>query len=305
MIILGNGFDLHHGLPTSFKQFRDYLLDEKMDGLVSMVDNIIGEEIDEGFEWNEYESKLNQKYLYYTRLYYTDQVYSLEKTNERFVVAFQEYLSKLDYRKNGLKINHDISEEFRTADLIISLNYTKTYERYGVNSSRVTHLHGKVSEGAYPIIGFHNGDALESLNEEMSYRTQFNDNIIHKSALAFKQNLRNLDEEINNLVVNNESKLEQLTVIGYSFGECDMHIIKMLSKLCKTYEIGPIINYKQFENYEKTKIKFFDYNGDSIGIRNRLYSLMNEVGDRVSTEVFGNSIVTEEKGLFDIEIIEY
>lgn len=28
LIIIGNGFDLHHELPTSYKNFRDYLAEE-------------------------------------------------------------------------------------------------------------------------------------------------------------------------------------------------------------------------------------------------------------------------------------
>lgn len=43
LVILGNGFDLHHELNTSFSQFRDYLINKNAKEMDKIINKIKGE----------------------------------------------------------------------------------------------------------------------------------------------------------------------------------------------------------------------------------------------------------------------
>ena len=45
IILIGNGFDLAHGLPTSYKEFIDWYWEEWRKKLVSCVQNIAKDEL--------------------------------------------------------------------------------------------------------------------------------------------------------------------------------------------------------------------------------------------------------------------
>lgn len=304
MVILGNGFDLHHGLPTSFKHFRDYLVEKEKVDLVNEIDGIVGSgDIDLGYKWNEYERMLRNKYIELRKNKFDGYDDKLEEINEDFVIEFQKYLNKLDI--SDIKINEKIKRELSQADYIISLNYTTLYENYGILSDDVIHLHGKAKKGDLPIIGFHDGVILNEIKPKSSYKVQFEDNLIHKSALAYKQNLRDLEKEISSILVRNQSKLEELIVIGYSFGKCDYHICNMIGRLCKTYIVNSSISTLEYEELEKTKIKIFDYNGDSEQIMKSIHEHIKFMGSTVSTKVYGKTIRPEEKSMFEFEILKY
>lgn len=41
LVIIGNGFDIHHKYKTSFNDFRQFLLDNKDESLVKRIDDFI------------------------------------------------------------------------------------------------------------------------------------------------------------------------------------------------------------------------------------------------------------------------
>jgi len=69
LVILGNGFDLHHGLKTSFKDFKEWCEKNKDKEFIKKVDDIIklnskkGIQGDIELNWANIEEKLHHEYL--------------------------------------------------------------------------------------------------------------------------------------------------------------------------------------------------------------------------------------------------
>ena len=58
LYIIGNGFDLHHGLDTSYKNFRDNVV-LKTPNLRKLLLDLYGDAINEDMWWSDFEAKLS------------------------------------------------------------------------------------------------------------------------------------------------------------------------------------------------------------------------------------------------------
>ena len=59
LYVIGNGFDIHHGIPSSYKAFRRWLEDNDPE-LLSRMDEVLGLCTEEW--WNEFETNLGEVY---------------------------------------------------------------------------------------------------------------------------------------------------------------------------------------------------------------------------------------------------
>ena len=59
LYIIGNGFDLHHHIPSSYNNFKEWLEDNDIDTLYK-VENIL--KIDAPKWWNEFETNLGKPF---------------------------------------------------------------------------------------------------------------------------------------------------------------------------------------------------------------------------------------------------
>ena len=64
LYIIGNGFDLHHGLNTSYKNFRDNVV-LKTPNLRILLLDLYGDAINEDMWWSDFEAKLSDINYYH------------------------------------------------------------------------------------------------------------------------------------------------------------------------------------------------------------------------------------------------
>lgn len=57
LFIIGNGFDIHHGLSTKYTDFRDYLK-KKDHKLLEELENNFGIDSNEDYLWNSFEDRI-------------------------------------------------------------------------------------------------------------------------------------------------------------------------------------------------------------------------------------------------------
>ena len=174
--VIGNGFDLHYGLDTSYYSFKKYLMTvnyevvERVDDLFDRYD--IGFENKDIDEWSNFEDmlavfcQLDRDEIYEEAFdnaemddesagyfdspswnvgYYTEYIDILK--NE-----FTNWINKID-----LNINQDIYFAPNKDDYILTFNYTETIEaNFSVKESNILHIHGKVGENL--IVGHNEYD---------------------------------------------------------------------------------------------------------------------------------------------------
>jgi len=169
LYIIGNGFDLHHNIPSSYKDFKEWLKDNDIDTLYK-IENIL--ETDEPEWWNEFETNLGKPFAvklyaegvafenqpdYASDDYRSRDLYVAEYEVERELGGlindlksdFQEWASQLPAGNGGLVVKLDTKNS-----VFLTFNYSLTLEKlYGIPIDRVTHIHGNALDKDSIVVG--------------------------------------------------------------------------------------------------------------------------------------------------------
>ena len=160
LVIVGNGFDVNHGLPSRYTDFRIWLSTNETE-LYDFLERYIDVA---GDWWNDFERSLSEidvpKLIRETPLenrpadprfppsFSHPASWRLDSVREVISLKFTKWVKTLD----GVKIKKKI--ELPEASLYISFNYTDTLERvYGIAENRIVYIHGKASRGDKLIYG--------------------------------------------------------------------------------------------------------------------------------------------------------
>ena len=267
LFIIGNGFDLYHGLKTSFADYHRFLIENYPKTLESIqcskyFDGCGIDIFDEhNVFWTDVERHL--KFNYDLMLEETvDEYYPpnlLEKSDARWHrVEFDadEKAKKIDNSFTNealiqwmksidvLMCNQTKKFSFGSEDYFVSFNYTETLEDvYGVESTRILHIHGCISNPK--SLQFGNPDQTSRIIRE-KFEMDYGDKDFYEMTIkpAEEKYLiiadsmsKDLDENIPILRSFLKNKIfENVTIMGHSFMGVDKPyydkvLIPMYSKL--------------------------------------------------------------------------
>lgn len=185
LFIIGNGFDLFHGLQTRFIHFYSWLIlkggeherfvydMEKLFPKASAHGNLL---------WTDFEKTLGEFDIDHVhRLYWGEDLNGNEYAPERASQEVHKIISKIPvYLRewlNEIKISH-LSQKIKLPkeSLYLTFNYTLVLEEiYGIPSSQIVHIHSSLNDSQNLITGHREhlpedygeiGDA----NKEFSYQ---------------------------------------------------------------------------------------------------------------------------------------
>ncbi|MDE6560283.1 MAG: bacteriophage abortive infection AbiH family protein [Muribaculaceae bacterium] len=168
LYLIGNGFDLHHGINSGYTDFRNWL--EKTNNDLFYQINEIYEVSDKDKWWSDFENRLAMlnavqlaaHFAYENNPYYLsnhcefgwDQAaieveLQLDRLFSELRGYFHEWIAQLNTPLQDKKIQLDIQDTF-----FINFNYTKTLENlYGVSPKKILHIHGCVDSDDNFILG--------------------------------------------------------------------------------------------------------------------------------------------------------
>lgn len=176
LYIIGNGFDLHHGIHSSYRYFRAWLQTHDRN-LYRMLVRLCPAEV---LWWNFEEAlaHLNRSFLLdsasiwlpdnwdedkdsYSELYYAEDHARNDGENlwDDIVKAFRKWVYTIKWEKDSdsKKLMLDTYARF------ITFNYTTFLEsRYGVDRKQILYIHGKQTDSKNPpIIGHRDIDTFD------------------------------------------------------------------------------------------------------------------------------------------------
>lgn len=194
--IMGNGFDLYHGLPTQYYDFACYMLStdeplytelaEMYDFPIMSVDshtNIGDYQIADQFFWRDFEKNLGylspewvENTLPDDLGLETPEAVSLtvphsDRTDD-VKTKLNDWILSIDTSDNFQQIRSQLGSKkllFSHEDAFISFNYTHTLEHI-YHIANVFHIHGSASSGNFPndlILGHGNSAEINTLNERI------------------------------------------------------------------------------------------------------------------------------------------
>ena len=253
LFIIGNGFDIHHSLPTRYANFRDYV--KNVDFLVfSTIEEILncyyyGEDIS---DWNEIEDKLRlfQDMDYYEIL--DNEVISSVETDDDKAwywdsakLIADEYVKRISKLEtyfnewiNSINIdseNSDSNIHFTSNDKFITFNYTDTLQKkYDVLDKQIVYLHGR-REGER-IFGYNHPitepiPLPEDNSEEPDIRIEEAKKSLNEIPTLFNKECKDIINQ-HNTVFEDVKNYDQIIFMGWALGkqdECYMDTI--LSKI--------------------------------------------------------------------------
>lgn len=232
LYIIGNGFDIAHGIPSRYSDFRHYCelnMHEMYEKLTRYYDG--GDKL-----WSDFEHELpnlNQEALFG---WATNNNPNWNQNWKGYYAFIDEIRDEVDYVE-GLK--HYFTEWIKSISLndvhqiyvlpvddslYLTFNYTLTLERiYNIPANHILYIHGKV-EGDFPqlVLG-HN-----MLNQDVD-ETFSSDNELEEEACTEVANLvKGWRKDTNGIITANDNFFEQLGevtdiyVLGHSMNDVDL-----------------------------------------------------------------------------------
>ena len=268
--IIGNGFDLHHNLPTSFSRFKNYVK-EKSQKDFEQITSFFSDtcQIGADFFWSNIEDSLVNVTNFDMEDAFADVENSVEtdidKTSywhdyqyisscsfpllDRLRVFFDEWVDGLDSGITNTKPDDRI--HFTENDLFLNFNYTSTLQRlYGVSTKQILYLHGKIGDRKVfghdlqpHLLGFRGDDFRieEAIGILNCKQTQF-----------FKNSEANIEK--NKSFFDCIPQFHEVVFMGWSLGHQDeAYMRKILSLISDSMKITVVYlgstTKKRFESF--------------------------------------------------------
>ena len=273
--IVGNGFDLAHGIASSYADFKDYAWKHGDQYLMGLLETCYPDANPWNGElclWSDLERALGNPDFQAAFEASTDDI-QLEDGHEGRYIAqmedapefllgmmfdafhrvFEDWVNDIDNNVDPIpNLSH-----FGGGDNYLSFNYTDTLEKvYGVPRNRINYIHGRLNSDDEIIVGHH---AVVNANDHLSddpmvYEYQGYDNIANE---VNKQ--RKLTSDI---IANNSEywqslgQVDKVMVYGHSLTDVDMdyfhEVAKHVKGVCEwhfsIYYYDPISRKKAVEH---------------------------------------------------------
>ncbi|MFZ6047418.1 bacteriophage abortive infection AbiH family protein [Pseudomonas sp. CR3202] len=240
--IIGNGFDLWHGLPTSYDLFYAFAKDT-LDELESfyLIDTV------QNGPWSDFENSLGKFdwQLFYEAHDHTDPTDENFRPSEAFGLEdditeqandlveaikehFHEWIESIDVTLASKKVS------FSEADSFLSFNYTSTIQLiYGIDDANILHIHGR--SGAYDDLIFGHGETMEE-EPELDENGDSNRTIFSDAEGAAKYPFYALQKPVSEVIKTNRDFFSSLgsfstiRVIGHSLNDIDLPYFEEIAK---------------------------------------------------------------------------
>ncbi len=256
LYIIGNGFDIHHGINSRYSDFRDYLL-----GVDNSLHNLITEYIPIRENWSDLEQALadtdSESIIDYASqflesygaddwsdAYHHDYQYEIDKIVEglsaNLKTRFTEWVKQL-YIPNRAEVEGQIISINKTAKFL-SFNYTPTLSAiYGVPKDNILFIHGKAENPNQEIVLGHAWKPSilpkDNLSDEDTDPRVFEGNeIINR---YFKSTFKDVESIIkaNRSFFASIRTVTNIYILGHSFSTVDIDYFK---EIIKNINIGRV-----------------------------------------------------------------
>lgn len=270
LFVIGNGFDLHHHIKSSYKNFAEYLFvnDIALHNTLQLF-NLHGEELWADFEANL--AELDEDVLYQ---YYSDSLVSYGDDNwsDRYHHEFQFFIEEEVWRMTyGLKKSflnwilcltvdngcrfEGIAKLFElNADKIfLNFNYTDSLEcKYGVDRERILYIHNKAEDEKSNLILGHSVLGKQSDKELWSGDVRMSEAELHimdyykKTCKASPQVIND-----NSTFFQNLYSVDEIYVLGHSMSWVDKLYFETILRYIDMHKV--IWNVSYYDGFEKVK----------------------------------------------------
>lgn len=238
LYIIGNGFDLHHGLKTSYLNFRDDYV-KKSSVLWNVLLDIYGEAPqNNNLWWKDFENMLGKvDYDSLSKSRNGDALGFMKVRNlmkGKLPPSFGKWIKDVDSQIDASKI--ELMDEIDASSLFFTFNYTLLLEKaYHVKEENVWHIHGSVKHPDDIILG-HDADAGQLVKYTQEYNKD-QQRISPSYADYINQESLNGAKKVKDRIWKEEERFDKycgikhLIAMGFSFNNIDLPYIEKIWNL--------------------------------------------------------------------------
>lgn len=268
LFIIGNGFDIAHGLKTRYTDFAKYLKINNID-LYDRICTIYGNLFNEEFLWKSFEKtmefidedfiRINTDFNLEYMDEYDDELKSMVETkiqNNLIETAqslfnyFKKWVSSIQTKRIKRLTSRikGFDEDEENEDLFLTFNYNFLLEEsYNVDNSQICHIHNSIGDEL--ILGHGNKLKLEEFENELNrldekrYDEDGEENYETieelEERLSCEENLKYYEityKDTESIIVSHKeffqglTKVENIYVIGHSLGAVDLPYFEEILK---------------------------------------------------------------------------
>ena len=237
LFIIGNGFDIHHGLRTSYADFRDNYA-KKSSALWNSLFDLYGDSIYKDMWWSDFEGMLsNVDYAHLVKSKNGNALGFMKTRNFMKGILpplFGSWIKNIRYN-----IDPDSSLSIDSDSLYFSFNYTLVLEKvYNVNDEHVWHIHNSIKNPDEIIVG-HDSDRRDISVKWTQYKKDNPEaGIGNMAADLINQEIVNGAKKVKErIALNGErfyelySSIKHYKVMGFSFNDIDLPYIEEMVKV--------------------------------------------------------------------------
>ena len=233
LFIIGNGFDLAHGMPTKYDDFKRWLIEnDRIDIIQELQHAFPGMKGGEYLLWSDFETALGQYDIDTVLNWGWDDLYITSSS-----------IGNLKFDRPGSLLNIQLPDIIRdvfpawvksiplatiptyklpSQALYLSFNYTDTIERlYRIPDSHILHIHGRVSVNDALVVGHNRSiDPSEYWDDHLDVRE-------NNERMQRLVDMNDLQKPSFELINQNESffrllnTVQTVTVLGHSCASID------------------------------------------------------------------------------------
>jgi hypothetical protein len=254
LFIIGNGFDLAHGLPTRYWDFRMFLKERYGIFLKDFEEKyyLWGEEVKE-LLWNDFEFNLAnlEEDMLFEQMYQSTDL-GLESGNvgieetlryyfrdefkyiEKLTTYLKDWIEEVNQELDGLNKRTSFIQE-SNQDIFINFNYTTTLENvYDIPRRNVLHIHGVVDSEVDLVLGHSNSDRITYFFEKYrEFLNQFDEQrapIYNALAEYCSKTYKDVNKYIHQLIPLNFDSIQKVMIIGHSLSTVDLPYFKEIKE---------------------------------------------------------------------------
>ena len=236
LIIIGNGFDRYHGLPTTYRDFHDWLVRRGKDEFIHNMEEIFNYKDSSGHFslWHDFETAL--------RKYDLNRLYTLRHTPNPDAIGQEvEQEAKDTMQPTIAAIKPLMTEWIRTVELgdiqrklplpnnalYLTFNYTMTLEKvYGIPDNQILHIHKSV-EDKDVIVGCDRTENRWNLekNHYSDDEEHYKKGLVDVMNQLYKDGRLDSDKEF----YEGLKKVEHIFVVGHSLSIIDLRYFGEIS----------------------------------------------------------------------------
>ncbi len=267
LFIIGNGFDIGHGLPTRYWDFRNYLENIYPDFLLNFESHYyiypnMSDNEKSMLLWNELESNIAnidedviiqdgvsiEMNLESGDVGIEDTLYKYFSEEYKYINLLTKYLKQWirtikirDTPKKSSLITSDV--------VYITFNYTAVLENvYGILPSNIIHIHGSLREyDIDPVLGHGNNERIEQIHKKIEEAERLFDekwlSICRVVEDYYRTTYKNVSRYVTALSKFHNMFIDEICVIGHSLSGVDKEYFRSIDRSTKNTLIWKVFYY--------------------------------------------------------------